>query len=99
LCRKKGGKLEQIQFMLGHESIETTALDTACEQEIAVAVNDNLASDPGHGSRPYIDEGSGSLKALAGISPDNRYYRCLSALPIPSNPLLLRPISKSSPKN
>jgi integrase len=42
LCRKKGGKLEQIQFMLGHESIETTALYTACEQVIAVAVNDNL---------------------------------------------------------
>jgi len=42
LCRQKGGKLEQIQFMLGHESIETTAIYTACEQEIAVAVNDNL---------------------------------------------------------
>jgi integrase len=42
LCREKGGALEQIQFMLGHESIETTALYTACEQEIAVAVNDNL---------------------------------------------------------
>ena len=42
LCRRKGGKLEQIQYMLGHESIETTALYTACEQEIAVAVNDGL---------------------------------------------------------
>jgi integrase len=42
LCRKKGGTLEQIQFMLGHESIETTAIYTACEQEIAVAVNDGL---------------------------------------------------------
>ena len=42
LCRKQGGKLEQIQFMLGHESIETTAIYTACRQEIAVAVNDNL---------------------------------------------------------
>jgi integrase len=42
LCRKKGGKLEQIQFMLGHESIETTAIYTACEQEFAVAVNDGL---------------------------------------------------------
>lgn len=42
LCRKRGGKLEQIQFMLGHQSIETTAIYTACEQEIAVAVNDNL---------------------------------------------------------
>jgi integrase len=42
LCRKKGGELEQIQFMLGHESIETTAIYTACQQEIAVAVNDGL---------------------------------------------------------
>lgn len=42
LCRKQGGKLEQIQFMLGHESIETTAIYTACEQEFAAAVNDNL---------------------------------------------------------
>ena len=42
LCRKKGGKLEQIQYMLGHESIETTAIYTACEQEFAVAVNDGL---------------------------------------------------------
>lgn len=35
LCRKQGGRLEQIQFMLGHESIETTAIYTACEQESA----------------------------------------------------------------
>ncbi len=42
LCRKKGGELEQIQYMLGHESIETTAIYTACEQEIARAVNDSL---------------------------------------------------------
>ena len=42
LCRQLGGKLEQIQFMLGHESIETTAIYTACQQEIAVAVNDGL---------------------------------------------------------
>lgn len=42
ICRKKGGQLEQIQYMLGHESIETTAIYTACEQEIAIAVNDNL---------------------------------------------------------
>ena len=42
LCRKQGGRLEQIQYMLGHESVETTAIYTACEQEIAVAVNDSL---------------------------------------------------------
>ena len=42
LCRKQGGKIEQIQFMLGHESVATTAIYTACAQEIAVAVNDGL---------------------------------------------------------
>jgi integrase len=42
LCRKQGGQLEQIQFMLGHESVETTAIYTFMGQEIAVAVNDNL---------------------------------------------------------
>jgi integrase len=42
LCRKQGGKLEQIQFMLGHDSVATTAICTSVGQEIAVAVNDNL---------------------------------------------------------
>ncbi len=42
LCRKKGGKLEQIQFMLGHESVATTAIYTSVEQNFAVAVNDGL---------------------------------------------------------
>ena len=42
LCRKQGGKIEQIQYMLGHESVATTAIYTACAQEIAVAVNDGL---------------------------------------------------------
>ena len=36
------GNSQQIQFMLGHESIETTAIYTACEQELAIAVNDGL---------------------------------------------------------
>jgi len=42
LCRRQGGELEQIQFMLGHDSVATTAIYTSMEQEIAVAVNDNL---------------------------------------------------------
>jgi len=36
------GKLKQIQYMLGHESIGMTAIYTACKLEIAVAVNDDL---------------------------------------------------------
>jgi integrase len=40
LCRKSGGDLEQIKFLLGHSSIQTTERYLGAEQEIAVAVND-----------------------------------------------------------
>ena len=42
LCRKAGGDLEQIKFLLGHTSIQTTERYLGSEQEIAVAVNDSL---------------------------------------------------------
>ena len=44
LCRKAGGDLEQIKFLLGHSSIQTTERYLGSEQEIAVAVNDNLGA-------------------------------------------------------
>lgn len=42
LCRKNGGNLEQIKFLLGQASIQTTERYLGSEQEIAVAVNDGL---------------------------------------------------------
>jgi integrase len=42
LCRKSGGDLEQIKFLLGHSSIQTTERYLGSEQEIAIAVNDNI---------------------------------------------------------
>ena len=42
LCRKSGGDLEQIKFLLSHSSIQTTERYVGSDQEIVVAVNDNL---------------------------------------------------------
>jgi hypothetical protein len=42
LCRKAGGDLEQIKFLLGHSSIQTTERYIGSEQKLAVAVNDGL---------------------------------------------------------
>jgi len=42
LCRKNGGDLEQSKFLLGHASIQTTERDLGSDQEIEIAVNDNL---------------------------------------------------------
>jgi integrase len=42
LCRVAGGELEQIQFLLGHASVQTTERYLGCKQELRHAVNDNL---------------------------------------------------------
>jgi len=37
-----GGKLEEIQFLLGHVSVQTTDRYLGCKQRLHNAVNDNI---------------------------------------------------------
>jgi hypothetical protein len=46
LCHLAGGELEQIQFLLGHDSVQTTEKYLGCEQRIRNAVNDRIGIEP-----------------------------------------------------
>jgi integrase len=46
LCRAAGGELEQIQFLLGHVSVQATERYLGCTQRIASAVNDRIGIEP-----------------------------------------------------
>jgi integrase len=46
LCHLAGGELDQIQFLLGHVSIQTTEYYLGCKQKLRVAVNDNIGIEP-----------------------------------------------------
>ncbi len=47
LCHLAGGELEQIQFLLGHVSVQTTERYLGCKQKLRCAVNDRLGIEPG----------------------------------------------------
>src|SRR4030081_2061929 len=42
LCHSSGGELEQIQFLLGHASVQTTELYLGCKQNLGSPVNDRF---------------------------------------------------------
>jgi hypothetical protein len=45
-CHAAGGELEQIQFLLGHVSVQTTEKYLGCTQRIRGAVNDRIGIEP-----------------------------------------------------
>ena len=45
-CHAAGGELEQIQFLLGHVSVQTTERYLGCKQRFREAVNDHLGIEP-----------------------------------------------------
>jgi site-specific recombinase XerD len=46
LCHDSGGELEQIQFLLGHVSVQTTEKYLGCKQRLRGAVNDRIGIEP-----------------------------------------------------
>jgi site-specific recombinase XerD len=46
LCYLAGGEMEQIQFLLGHVSVETTERYLGSKQRIYCAVNDRIGIEP-----------------------------------------------------
>jgi site-specific recombinase XerD len=46
LCHLAGGELDQIQFLLGHVSIQTTERYLGCKQKLLVVVNDRMGIEP-----------------------------------------------------
>jgi site-specific recombinase XerD len=46
MCHNAGGELEQIQFLLGHVSVQTTEKYLGCKQRFREAVNDLIGIEP-----------------------------------------------------
>ena len=52
LCHQAGGELEQIQFLLGHVSVQTTERYLGCKQRFRNAVNDRIGLEPDQSGNP-----------------------------------------------
>jgi site-specific recombinase XerD len=46
LCHRAGGEMEQIQFLLGHVSVQATESYLGCKQRLRDAVNDRIGIEP-----------------------------------------------------
>jgi len=66
LCHDSGGALEQIQFLLGHASVQTTERYLGCKQNLGHPVNDLFNLKTG-GKPPENDVDSVTVQASASV--------------------------------
>src|SRR5205809_217145 len=71
LCYDSGGELEQIQFLLGHVSVQTTERYLGCKQNLGSPVNDRFNLKVGVESHQMGSESA----AMKGATPVERASR------------------------
>jgi hypothetical protein len=69
LCHVAGGELEQIQFLLGHVSVQTTEHYLGCQQRLKNAVNDCIGIEPQEGASAAELPGHRCLATRTTSSP------------------------------
>jgi site-specific recombinase XerD len=71
LCHDSGGELEQIQFLLGHASVQTTERYLGCKQNLGHPVNDrfrlNTLVSPQAHSESGVGKGPVAMTSRQGI--------------------------------
>jgi site-specific recombinase XerD len=72
LCHSNGGELEQIQFLLGHASVQTTERYLGCKQNLGHPVNDRFRLDPrvlNSGTHPETSSDKSPVPVATACTP------------------------------
>jgi site-specific recombinase XerD len=77
LCHDRGGELEQIQFLLGHASVQTTEHYLGCKQNLGPPVNDlfDLRMDSQQQAK-HQDSGAADVASEAVEKPQEPGIEC-----------------------
>lgn len=67
LCHDRGGELEQIQFLLGHASVQTTERYLGCKQNLGHPVNDLFDLRLDAAQRPEMDDSVPATDTSAAV--------------------------------